>query len=276
MSEEFPTLRIIPTSSLVVHELHDDQRTPPLIQKLEQSGILKNPPIVLPLDDKYIVLDGANRTTALTQMGCPHILAQIVSSESLSLDVQTWNHVCWGLDPEDFWMGLRGIEDMRFQKVDMENGLRQLYAHEILILAQRADDAALYAGHCDANDLPHRVDLLHKVMDSYKDRASLDRTRMRRLDLLHGMYENLSGLVVYPPFKVKDVMDLVSQGYLFPAGVTRFTISPRALRVNYPLSELQANKSLETKNKDLDIWIQKKMTTKGVRFYAEPTVLFDE
>jgi hypothetical protein len=53
-------------------------------------------------------------------------------------------------------------------------------------------------------------------------------------------------------------------------------MSPRALRVNYPLEELSANKSLEDKNAALDRWVNERVARKGVRFYAESTVLFDE
>lgn len=61
-----------------------------------------------------------------------------------------------------------------------------------------------------------------------------------------------------------------------PPGITRFTISPRALRVNYPLDELSANKTLEAKNEVLQHWVNERIARKGVRFYAEATVLYDE
>jgi len=63
---------------------------------------------------------------------------------------------------------------------------------------------------------------------------------------------------------------------LLPAGSTRFTISPRALHVNYPLEELAAEKSLEEKDNKLQEWLQKKLETKSVRYYEEPTYLFNE
>ena len=59
-------------------------------------------------------------------------------------------------------------------------------------------------------------------------------------------------------------------------GVTRFSISPRALRLNYPLSELAADKSLAEKNAILERWIQEKIASMRVRTYTEATVLFDE
>jgi hypothetical protein len=90
------------------------------------------------------------------------------------------------------------------------------------------------------------------------------------------LYENLCAVVVFPPFTICQVVELAGKGYLFPSGITRFTVAPRALRIEYPLSELESSATQEEKNRRLQAWIQERLTAKGVRFYAEPTVLFDE
>jgi len=67
-STETPDLRIVAIDRLVEHEYNDEQRTAPLAKRLQAEGLLKNPPIVALLEDgddpRYVVLDGANRTTA--------------------------------------------------------------------------------------------------------------------------------------------------------------------------------------------------------------------
>jgi len=107
-------------------------------------------------------------------------------------------------------------------------------------------------------------------------KAELDRTTAQRISELHDQYQNLTAVVVYPPFKVSDVLELSEAGILLPPGVTRFTVSPRALRVNYPLAELASAASLDNKNESLQRWIKQRMSTKGMRYYAEATVLYDE
>jgi len=82
--------------------------------------------------------------------------------------------------------------------------------------------------------------------------------------------------VIFPRFDIDHVMQLAGAGYLLPTGVTRFTVSPRALHINYPLSELQVDKPLEEKNAALQAWMQERLARKGVRYYAEATYLFDE
>ncbi len=77
----YPTSAILPLNDLILHEDHDRQRTLPLVAKLRAQGILRNPPIVMPLEDgsgRYMVLDGANRVTSLQEMEFPHIVAQVV------------------------------------------------------------------------------------------------------------------------------------------------------------------------------------------------------
>jgi hypothetical protein len=71
-------------------------------------------------------------------------------------------------------------------------------------------------------------------------------------------------------------MQLCGEGYMLPSGITRFSVAPRALHVNYPLEELKADKPLEEKNEVLRRWLLDRIAHKGVRYYSEPTVLFDE
>jgi hypothetical protein len=100
MIPHLPTLKILPIDRLILHEEHDMQRTLPLVTKLRAQGILRNPPIVMPLTDgsgRYMVLDGANRVTSLREMEFPHIVAQVVEATYPHVNLQTWNHVVWGM-----------------------------------------------------------------------------------------------------------------------------------------------------------------------------------
>jgi hypothetical protein len=248
MLETLPTLAFLPVADLVIHEWHDEQRTPPLIERIRASGVFRNPPIVAPLQDgsgRYMVLDGANRTTALRAMGYPHALVQVVQPDDPGLRLENWNHVAWGLDPGDFLAGLHAIRDLD------------------LVCTT-------------ATELVVRVARLNAIVDSYKDRAHLDRTSARRVGSLVDIYPDLCGLVVFPHFDVSQVMQLAGAGYRLPAGITRFTVSPRALHLDYPLEALASDQPLAEKNAALQQWIQESIARKRVRFYAEATFLFDD
>jgi L-serine kinase (ATP) / ParB family transcriptional regulator, heme-responsive regulator len=278
MLEEMPDLAFISIDKMRLHEWHDDQRTPPLIERLQASGIIRNPPIVTPLQDeseRYMVLDGANRFTALQEMGYPHALVQVVQPDDPGLNLENWNHVIWGMNPKDFFTGIREISDLNLKATLPDSSQPSLWKVCDLALVQ-VPNGDCYTVCTPAEELVQRVALLNAIVDSYKDKANLDRTNGCRVDALKDIYPQLSGLVIFPHFEVRDVLNLASAGHLLPAGITRFTVSPRALHVNYPLEELAADIPLEEKNAKLQDWIQERIARKGVRYYAEATFLFDE
>jgi len=279
MSANLPTLRILTTESLVPHEWHDDSRTKPLIERLRASGVLRNPPIVTPFDDgsdRFMVLDGANRSSAFKQMGLPHILAQVVQEDDPGVQLQKWNHVLWDWNPDDLVKSISSIPDISFREIDRDIKRPQSeWPSKTLVWLQLSDESA-YIARYENTDLRARADHLAKIAHTYTGKAHLDRTTAQRIDEVNGQYDNLTAIVVYPPFKIHEVLELCEAGILLPPGVTRFMVSPRALRVNYPLDELAANKSLADKNTALERWFNERVARKGVRFYAEATVLFDE
>jgi hypothetical protein len=127
-----------------------------------------------------------------------------------------------------------------------------------------------------ARDLASRVRLLNVIVDIYRLRASLDRTSEWSVVRLISTYANLCGLVIFPKFELQQVLSLAGQGCLLPTGITRFTVSPRVLHLNYPLAALQGPESIESKQQDLQNFLQQRIYQKGVRFYAEATYMFDE
>lgn len=277
MQTDLPTLIFLPVENLVIHESHDTQRARPLALGIQASGILKNPPIVSPLQDgtqRYMVLDGANRVTALREMGYPHALVQTVGPDNPGLNLENWNHVVWEMNARRFLTGIRDLPDLRLQPADVEVQPELEDGCGLAVVISCRGNP--YEVCTQVESLKTRVDLLNAIVNSYKERARLDRTNMRSVETLHEIYPHLSGVVIFPNFQIRDVMRLAGEGYLLPSGITRFTISPRALHINYPLEELAADKSLEQKNDELRKWIQERIAQKGVRYYAEATFLFDE
>jgi hypothetical protein len=144
-----------------------------------------------------------------------------------------------------------------------------------LVWVQTPDHKA-YIARSLPGDLVSRARSLNLIAASYASKAALDRTTAQQVSEVNGKYETLTAIVVYPPFTPQEVLQLCAAGELLPPGITRFTVSPRALRVNYPLDELSSSKSLEEKNRALERWVSERVARKGVRYYAEPTVLYDE
>ncbi len=276
MIQNLPTLRILPLESLILHEDHDNQRTLPLVEKLRAQGIIRNPPIVMPLADdsnRYMVLDGANRVTALHEMEFPHIVAQVVEASNPNVNLQTWNHVIWGMSTKALMTALRKIKGLELVKV---NTRQSLDAPKYVPVQIRLPDGKFYLLTESPSELAGHIHTLHKVVNAYKTRATLDRTSQTLIDSFKSIYSDLTALVIFPSFKIKTVLNLAAQAIVLPTGITRFTVSPRALHLNYPLHELSSGKSLAYKAAYLNKWIEERVKKKGVRLYSEATFLFDE
>ncbi len=273
-----PHLEILPVDQLILHEYHDAQRTPSIIRGIEESGVLRNPPIVVPLDDgsgRYMVLDGANRTTALQQMGIPHIVAQVIQVDDPGLELNPWNHVVWGTHVDTMLDWARSVPNLNLLPSEKGYLFRDLLDIHSLAMLHLAD-GRIYTAYTETIELKSRVRVLNALVCSYADHTSMDRTTNYTLDALHELYPELSGLVLLPPFRIEDVLCLAGEGQLMPAGSTRFTISGRALHVNFPLGILNNDKPLEYKKLQLKEWLQDSLASKRVRYYAEPTYMFDE
>ena len=276
MIPNLPNLRILPIESVILHEDHDMQRTLPLVEKLRAQGIIRNPPIVMPLHDgtdRFMVLDGANRVTSLHELEFPHIVAQVVESTNPHVNLQTWNHVVWGMKTRTLAASLHKVKGIELAKV---NTRRSLDAPKYVPMQVRFPNGNFFIMKETPSDLATHIQTMHNIVNTYKTRASLDRTSQTLIDTFKKIYPDLTALVIFPQFKIKTVLKLAGQGILLPTGITRFTVSPRALHLNYPLHELSSGKPIEYKQKYLNQWIHERVKLKGVRFYSEATFLFDE
>ncbi len=276
MIASIPTLKILPLESLILHEDHDLQRTLPLVAKLRAQGILRNPPIVMPLTDgsgRFMVLDGANRVTSLRELEFPHTVAQVVEVSNQHVNLQTWNHIVWGMDTNILVSSLRKVNGIELTKIDP---LQSLDAPKYMPLQIRLSDGSFYILEEMPSDLATHINTLHQIVNTYKTRASIDRTSQTLVDSLKKIYPDLTALVIFPRFKIKTVLKLAAQDIVLPTGITRFTVSPRALHLNYPLHELSSGRPIEYKEAYLQHWVEERVKNKGVRHYTEATFLFDE
>jgi hypothetical protein len=278
--DSLPVLRIVPVETLVPHEQHDDTRAGPLIQKMRENGVLKNPPIVAPLSDdtsdhRYVVLDGANRSTAARVAGLPHMLVQIVRYEDPGIRLSVWHHALVGVRKGDIERALEALPGL----VSRGDELR----HARAVLARR--EALAYLVHAGGQtftlhgpgDLHQRNALLNAVVDTYRDRTRFHRVAGDSLDEARQRYPDTTALVVFPRFEPAEILELAGTGARLPAGITRHLIPWRALHVNVPLELLgDPGRSLDEKNRWLTDWLSGRVAQRHVRFYEESTVLFDE
>jgi len=276
MLPNLPDLQILPLAALLLHEDHDRLRTQSLMERLRAEGILRNPPLVAPLRDgseRYLVLDGANRVTALWTMGMPNTLAQVIQPDDPNLRVMTWNHLVWGMKRGEFLAALSHVEGLHLESLAAVH-LPENSAASASV-ETRLPDGKGYRLRLEA-DLTHQAARISAIVACYRQRAGYDRTDQANLADFKTIRRDLTALLIFPRFEIGALLDLAVHGRTLPSGITRFVVSPRALRVNYPLEELASAKPTAEKATALQGWIAERLKSKSVRYYAEATFLFDE
>jgi len=276
-----PDLRFVPVDAVFPHEFHDLQRSLPLAEKLRESGVLRNPPIIAQVGDgqrvapRYVVLDGANRTTAAKAAGWPHIVAQVVRYETPGVQLFTWYHGLTRAARADLEPALSGIAGLAIAHEKHLHARAMLARREALAVAVMDDgDALVLQG---GRSLHERNALLNEVVQVYQDRVPYIRVTTDSLGQARHEHPEISALVVFPRFDPSEVIELAGAGEHLPAGITRHLIQWRALRLNVPLELcMDMAMPLEQKNAWLKGWLEERLVTRQVRFYEEPTVMFDE
>ncbi len=273
---ELPDLRILPVQSLLLHEEHDVQRSEPLAARLAADGVLRNPPIVasIPGEDYFVVLDGANRVTALEALEFPHVLAQVVDYEDEELILDTWYHLVAGFPRDEFHRNMAELVGVCLAPSELMHARAELARRAALAYVVYPDDGVYTI--CAEGTLHQRAARLNDIVNLYKARSKIFRTNTDHLADLLPYYDDVTVLAVFPRYQPAEIIELARVGARLPAGITRHVIPRRALRVNFPLDLLREDASLENKNARLQDWLRHKTMSKEVRYYQESTFLFDE
>ncbi len=272
---ELPELQIVDTSSMQSHEDVDEGRAQRLIRALQTQGFLKNPPAVLRIErepERYVVLDGANRTMAVRKMGFPHMLVQIANE---GVEVMSWNHILSRGSLPQLLEKIQRIPGVELSKSDEFRASAALARGELLAYMV-LPDGETWQLRMEGGGISERLSRLTDFVRLYEGHYRRERTTTSNLNGLSNVYTDMNCLIVYPQFSVSDVIEVASSGQLFPSGLTRFLISPRALRVNFPLAMLADRSPVEEKRRALEEWIRQRVEQRRVRYYAESTFMFDE
>ncbi|MGA2623843.1 MAG: hypothetical protein ABSF91_08330 [Bacteroidota bacterium] len=272
---ELPDLRVIPVERILFHEEHDAERTCHLEAKLRKQRVLKNPPVVAldPTSGDYILLDGANRTTALRMMGVPDILVQVTDLNDPGLKIRSWHHAIEHIGKKNLINAIEKIPGITLVMADSSNPLYE--EHEGILCRVRFNDNSILIVSA-VSGLRERVAALRTLTAAYRGDRYMDRVSYTNPDHLRKNYRAFSGLVMFRPPAKEDLPGIVSGGLRIPSGITRIILPKRALRFNIPLEVLQCDIPTNEKN----CWVRERIRAlikqKSIRFYFEPVFLFDE
>jgi hypothetical protein len=93
---------------------------------------------------------------------------------------------------------------------------------------------------------------------------------------LLGQFPEMTAVAIFPQFEPQTVFKVASQGNLLPAGLTRFVIPGRILRLNADLERLKKEEPLPAKRAWFNDFLEEKLARSRMRYYQEPVILLDE
>src|SRR5574341_2345 len=241
--QSLPDLRIVVRSQVHLHEEGDPARIDRLVVRLRGDGVLRNPPIAAALPEGgYVVLDGANRTSALMALGAPVIRIQVVDYHDPAVRLEVWHHLL--VRPIDLPALLRA-RSLPLREGTPADAARWLAERTIASYVLTPSGAT--AVPLSPDRLMART--LLAVVGAYKATNRIYRVMDPDLDALAREYGTVGALVVFPTFTKQDILEIAHAPVKLPTGITRHLIPGRVLRLNLPLEVLASPGDVEQKNR---------------------------
>ncbi len=256
---EMPQLRVVTLESIRRHEEVDPLRVDGLRQRIEAERIQVNPMVCIEAPgDKLVLLDGATRTEALKAMGLSHAVVQVVDADSVGLG--TWHHVVRAVGLNDFVAAVEAPSEL------------ELVTEEWPPTIHLSDGRRF---HARGFGISPNATLAHLV-NTYIGRWQVDRVPEPEPSHAARSFGDWTALIEFPTLTVEDVMRAAIGQDLLPAGVSRFMVPERALRLNMPLELLEGDGGAVAKQGALDDLLAARAREGRVRRYAEPVFILDD
>ena len=252
MISSLEDLLLVDLGCLILHEAHDEDRLARLRGRIQAEGEQRNPVIVSPHEDRYLVLDGAHRVRALGELGSRFALVQAVEPPEKA---EGWGHLLNGVEPERLG-DVEGTEvsdhpgPAPLAEVEMAGGTIFLSATE--------------------EGLRGRVRALWGLQSLYPEGVLVRRVEPDGTVRPSGR----EVLIRYRTFTPGELAAIVDSGSVLPAGITRFRIQERVLGVRYPLGRMVKGDP-RVRNAELREFVERSWGEDRVRYYGEPVVLFE-
>jgi threonine dehydratase len=273
-ANETLSLRLAAIENVLPHEQVDPKRVKRLMKRLTKDGRLVNPPVTTHWKGRYIILDGATRYTALKQLGFPHIIVQVVEPVQAEFELHTWYHLISGSSPfSELRALLQEIDGLTLTSFDgdlQQDSFRDENA--LCYLLSRNGDTFLASVAPGAS----RLVVQNELVDRYSRWGRVERTLLTDLPALVAQFPEMVAVALYPQFSPEAVFEGARGGGLLPAGLTRFVIPGRVLRLNADLERLRRDETLADKQAWLNRFLEDKLARSRMRYYQEPVILLDE
>lgn len=254
-----PVLRVVPLARIRRHEKVDPIRVDRLTQRIATEGIQVNPMICseAPSGD-LALLDGATRTEALRGLGLEFAVIQLVEPEDVRLE--TWHHVIRGCPPRTVLDAVTAAGDLSLTE---DTDPPRLHTAADGVWSVRGEGVSANA-------------TLSALVETYIGRWTVSRVADPATESVEWRFPDWSAVVEFPTLTFDDVMLSAESEDLLPAGITRFLVSERALRLNADLTLLTSPGTQADKQEALDGLLEARAQAGRVRRYEETVYILDD
>jgi hypothetical protein len=277
--EKIPNLKLVPADSVHFHERPERNRTLRLVERLREEKRLRNPPIVARLDrEEYVLLDGANRVSAMKELGYSLVPVQIIEYGDPEVRLKGWHHLLVEgkkLNLRSVYAGLDSVDVVEVPSGALTPLLELRRAFSVFV-----DETTKCWGIFPRSgriELRSWMSVLSQVVASYEGKTRLERIKISEFAELPEVFRSLEHeLLLFPTISKVELLQLVQEGVMIPTGLTRHLIPGRALGLNLDLALLEERISDESKVARFQELIDDLELRGRIRFYEESAFIMNE
>ena len=278
MDTQFPEIAVLPINELKLHEAESVERTAKLQERIRADGFLRNPVIVGKVLHSsrlhYLLLDGVHRISALKNLGCRDVVAQLIEYSNEGVRVEVWHQLIRGVDPVNLLKSLKRVFGKALSKKP-EAEANELRKKELILMHLLLKNGRSYIIERQSN----LQSTTAKIREFFSILASLGEVHRVHEDEAKSVLKSSSaatGILFIQPLSKQHIVEIALSKTKLPAGITRHIIPCRALGIAVDLALLRVELSIVEKSKLIRSVVSQRTEDERVRFYAEPTFVFNE
>lgn len=273
--DNFFNLRLLRLDEVHLHEATEDNRLRNIYSRISKAKHLLNPVIVGKFNKDFILIDGANRTSSLQEIGCKLILAQVIDYKDPEIKLLTWDHLIYDFNIEK----LKHFADENHLKYEVVKNSHALKMRSNNL--SRISAADIQSGTTISIQLPdnffNMIDTLSKLTSVYFHKYTFDRSESEiKFSHLQKYSRRQGVLIKFPILEKKHIIKIARSKHRLPAGISRHILVNRVLHVKYDINKLKSHSGIDKKQKELHEMLLNKIDNNKVRQYKESVIVFDE
>lgn len=279
MLEKVPNLKLVPSASVHFHEHPERNRTLRLVERLREEKRLRHPPIVARLErEEYVLLDGANRVSALKELGYSLLPVQIIEYGDPQVRLKGWHHLLVEgkkLDLRSVYARLDGVHVVEVPSGELTSLLELRRVFSVFV-----DETTKCWGIFPSSgrvELRSWMSILNRIVAAYEGKTRLERIKISEFAELPEVFQSLEHeLVLFPTISKVELLQLVQERVMIPTGLTRHLIPGRTLGLNLDLALLDSAASDQAKVARFQELIDDLELRGRIRFYEESAFIMNE